>query len=163
MNISKQVISEVSVRVADPYCPETRALFQALWDELGQLYGDTGPCRFFPTDVAGAGTAFVIAWQSDQAVGCGAVRPLEPGIAEVKRMYVAPASRRLGIARRILAELETQARSLGYTRLHLETGTLQPEAIRLYEQAGYERIVCFGNYAQDPLSVCFGKSLSGSE
>jgi ribosomal protein S18 acetylase RimI-like enzyme len=68
--------------------------------------------------------------------------------------------RRRGIARRILAELETLARAMGYTRLQLETGTLQPEAMRLYERNGYERIPPFGHYADDPRTVCYGKQIA---
>jgi putative acetyltransferase len=156
--------ADLSLVVSDPYCPEAVALFQALWDEIEPLYiENAGPCQLLSADVAGPGAVLILAWQNGQAVGSGAIRPLEPGIAdiaEVKRVYVAPHARGQGIARRILVELEAQARRLGYVRVHLETGTLQPDAVRLYEQAGYERIPGFGKYIDDPRSVYFGKSLS---
>ena len=79
--------------------------------------------------------------------------------AEIKRMYVAPAARRRGHARRVLAHLETTARDAGAELMVLETGTMQPEAIALYEAAGYERIGDFGYYSWSPLSRCFGKLL----
>ncbi len=79
--------------------------------------------------------------------------------AEVKRMYVAPAARGLGLARRMLAHLELTARRAGAEAIVLETGERQPEAIGLYASAGYERIDGFGYYRDSPLSRCFGKSL----
>ena len=153
--------TSASVRIssADPNLPESRALFQQLWDELGKLYGDTGPCAFLPADVSGPGTAFMIAWLENEPVGCGAIRPMEPGTGEVKRMFVAQQVRRWGIAKAILVELEAIAQRLEYTTLRLETGTRQPGAIRLYEETGYQRIPCYGQHADDPLSICFEKRL----
>jgi putative acetyltransferase len=66
---------------------------------------------------------------------------------------------RRGIGRAILATIETRAKELGYLELRLETGTRQPEAIGLYQSSGWSAIPCFPPYADDPLSVCFGKSL----
>lgn len=66
-----------------------------------------------------------------------------------------------GIARRILAELEAFARQQDFLRLRLETGIMQPEAMQLYETAGYHRIECYGYYRDDPRSVCFEKMLEG--
>jgi putative acetyltransferase len=149
----------VTVELADPWSAEGRALVEHLWEEEGRRYGDTGPCRFMPEDVAGDGCAFVIARLGARPVGCGAIRPLAPGVAEVKRMFVEEASRRRGVARRILRELERRARQLGYTTARLETGLKQPEALSLYEAEGYARVGCYGAYADDPLSVCFEKSL----
>jgi GNAT superfamily N-acetyltransferase len=79
--------------------------------------------------------------------------------AEVKRMYVAPLARGLGLARRMLAHLEETARRAGIEAVVLETGEKQPEAIALYSSAGYERIPGFGYYRDSPLSRCFGKAL----
>jgi putative acetyltransferase len=160
MPIEKAQDRNIAVLVTDPYCAEAVALFQALWDELGVMYGDTGPCRFLPEHVAGPGTAFLIAWQDGQPVGCGAIRPFLPGVAEVKRMYVVSEARKQGFAQRILTELEHLGRGMGYVRLQLETGQPQQDAIRLYERAGWERIECFGEYADDPRSVCFGKQIA---
>lgn len=79
--------------------------------------------------------------------------------AEVKRMYVAPPARGLGLARRMLAHLEATARDAGAEAIVLETGEKQPEAIELYSSAGYDRIEGFGYYRDSPLSRCFGKPL----
>ena len=79
--------------------------------------------------------------------------------AEVKRMYVVPAARATGLARRILAHLEQTAAAAGAEAMILETGTAQPEAIALYRSSGYTRIPSFGYYRDEPLNRCFGKPL----
>jgi GNAT superfamily N-acetyltransferase len=84
------------------------------------------------------------------AVGCGALRSLGNGVAEVKRMYVAPGARGRGAARAVLAGLEQAARERGWTTLRLETGPRQPEAVGLYLSAGYRSIPAFGGYAGAP-------------
>jgi len=104
---------------------------------------------------------FVVAWIDDQPVGCGAVKPLDRalGVGEVKRMYTAPEARRRGVSRAVLAHLERRARELGYRGLQLETGTAQPEALALYESAGWRRIPPYGRYKDAPDSVCCAKAL----
>ncbi|MFH9726860.1 GNAT family N-acetyltransferase [Streptomyces sp. NPDC017254] len=82
------------------------------------------------------------------------------GDAELKRMYVIPEARGLGLARRILAALESDARTAGRTRMVLETGIAQPEAIALYTSSGYELCVKFGHYRDYPSSRCFAKPLT---
>jgi GNAT superfamily N-acetyltransferase len=84
------------------------------------------------------------------ALGCGALRALGEGVAEVKRMYVVPAARGRGVSRAVLAGLEDVARERGWTTLRLETGPLQPEAIGLYATSGYRKIEAFGGYVGDP-------------
>ncbi|WP_353943100.1 GNAT family N-acetyltransferase [Streptomyces sp. HUAS MG91] len=83
------------------------------------------------------------------------------GDAELKRMYVTPEARGLGLARRILAALEEDARAAGRTRMVLETGTKQPEAIALYLSSGYEPCAKFGHYRFEELSRCYAKPLGG--
>ncbi len=79
--------------------------------------------------------------------------------AEIKRMYVVPAARAAGLARRILAHLEQTAAAAGAEAMILETGTAQPEAIALYRSSGYTSISSFGYYRDEPLNRCFGKPL----
>ncbi|MET8504580.1 GNAT family N-acetyltransferase [Streptomyces sp. NPDC004787] len=81
------------------------------------------------------------------------------GDAELKRMYVVPEARGLGLARRILAALEADAREAGRTRMVLETGTAQPEAIALYTSCGYEPCEKFGYYRHYENSRCYAKPL----
>ncbi|MBZ5735211.1 GNAT family N-acetyltransferase [Nocardioides sp. TRM66260-LWL] len=94
------------------------------------------------------------AWRRSEVVAFG----LAP-TAEVKRMYVRPAWARRGLARRMLAHLETDAAAHGARALVLETGLAQPEAIALYESSGYLPVPGFGYYRDAPLSRCFGKPL----
>ncbi|KNB54434.1 GNAT family N-acetyltransferase [Streptomyces caatingaensis] len=82
-----------------------------------------------------------------------------PGDAEIKRMYVVPRARGLGLARRILARLEEDARRAGRRRMVLETGAEQPEAIALYTSAGYAPTAKFGLYRFEPESRCYAKPL----
>ncbi|KPI00926.1 GCN5-related N-acetyltransferase [Actinobacteria bacterium OK074] len=81
------------------------------------------------------------------------------GDAEIKRMFVIEQARGRGIARRILAALEEDARAAGRVRMVLETGIKQPEAIALYTSSGYEPCTKFGHYRNEPLSRCFAKQL----
>jgi len=93
------------------------------------------------------------------AIGCGAI-VLQPDVGELKRMYVSPRGRGQGIAKRLLAVLETQAIGAGCQWIRLETGPYQPEALALYTAAGYERRGPFGKYTNDPLSVFMHKKIS---
>jgi len=81
------------------------------------------------------------------------------GDAELKRMYVVEEARGNGLARRILGALENDARESGRTRMVLETGNKQPEAIALYASSGYEPCVKFGHYRFHEDSRCFAKLL----
>jgi putative acetyltransferase len=126
------------------------------------MYGDLGLSRFRQEDFVGDGIAFLTAYRGEDAVGCGAVRPFNaetPKIGEIKRMFVEPAARGLGISRQILARLEEVGRDLGYETLRLETGIKQPAALHLYETSGYKRIECYDAYRNDPHSICFEKSI----
>lgn len=141
--------------------PEVLALAHAQQDEMRGIYGgeaDIGPTRdawmFEPPD-----GAFVVARIDGVALGCGGVCRFDDTRGELKRMYVAPGARGLGLGRRLLEALEAEARRLGYAALVLETGNLQQEALGLYTSTGYERIPCYEPYASRELSLCFEKSL----
>ena len=155
----------LEIVVEDPTTPDAQELIGRLNAELASRYGpeDDGSSEFSPADVRVPRAAFVVARLNGRPVGCGALRPMqEAGFedsAEIKRMYVSPEARGRRLGGTILARLEELARGFGYARTALETGTAQPEAIRLYERAGYSRISSFGPYAEDPRSVCFAKTL----
>lgn len=101
----------------------------------------------------------VLAYQNEQAVGCGAFKEYEPNVAEIKRMFVLPEKRGRGIAGKILSELEAWAKELNFSKCVLETGLKQPEAIGLYRKSGYETIPNYGQYAGVDNSVCMRKSI----
>jgi GNAT superfamily N-acetyltransferase len=145
---------------------DAQALVAQVQQEYARLYGepDTTPLdagMFFPP-----GGAFFVGYHEDVPVAMGGWRrrcDVQPwGLtqaAEIKRMYVAPAARRRGVARAVLGHLEATAREAGADVMVLETGTAQPEAIALYVEAGYQPIASFGHYTWSPLQRCFGKPL----
>ncbi|MEP6699290.1 MAG: GNAT family N-acetyltransferase [Verrucomicrobiota bacterium] len=150
----------ISIDRVDPRGEAALRLSELSWAELNGLYRDIDHDEFLAIDFASARSAFVIANVNGAVAGCGAIRPLQDNVAEVRRMFVEPKMRQLGIGRKIMSALEEIARELKYDALQLETGLRQPPAIRLYESAGYERIAPYGRYRDDPLSVCFKKNLS---
>ncbi len=150
----------LQITLEDPRSPIAAQMITALTDEIKTLYPGDEDGLFSPGDVLVPGSAFIIAWQEGTPVGCGALCPTdEPGLGEIKRMYVSPEVRGQRIGRRILEKIEELAGKFGYDMLRLEAGSLQPEAIRLYERCGYVRIPCYELYAENPLSVCFQKKL----
>jgi GNAT superfamily N-acetyltransferase len=145
--------------------PDARALVSALDAHLSERY--TAAQRFGPNlrpDQIDAGRGlFLVARVDGRAVGCGAVRLLGNSEAEVKRMWVDPAVRGQGIGRTLLARLESAACELGATRLVLETGIYQEEAIGLYQRSGFEPVECWGEYATSPTSLCMAKPIGSAE
>ncbi len=103
--------------------------------------------------------AFLVVYGQDQPLGCGAVRLIDAGTAEIKRIYVVPSARGMGLGSQILATLEAEAKKLGASRVVLETGPRQPEAISLYAKVGYRQTAPFGNYGDPSLSVFMGKDI----
>lgn len=140
----------------DPAGAELRLAQQA---EISARYGvpDSEPG---PKPTADDITVFLVASDDGIAVGCGGLRRIDDSHGEIKRMYVVPERRGTGISTTLLSALEDEARSRGWTRLVLETGDRQPDAMRLYEREGYTRIPNFGYYADSTLSVCYEKALA---
>ena len=101
----------------------------------------------------------IVAYKDEMPVACGAFKEFSADAVEIKRMYVKPGYRGLGIANTVLAELEKWAAELKYSTCVLETGKKQPEAIRLYEKSGYTRIPNYGQYANVENSVCMRKQI----
>lgn len=101
----------------------------------------------------------LVAFENEEAVGCGAFKKFDDTSAEIKRMYVLPAHRNKGIAAAVLQQLEKWVKEEGYESTVLETGMKQPEAIHLYEKSGYKRIPNYGQYAGVENSVCMRKEL----
>ena len=128
--------------------PVVQELTSAQQTEMRVLYdGDIEPgVKPSADDIA----VVLVARDDDGTpVGCGALRPLEPGAAELKRMYVVPAARGRGVSRLLLVALEAEAAARGWTTLRLETGTRQPAAVGLYTAAGYRPVEAFGHYLTD--------------
>jgi putative acetyltransferase len=141
----------------DPAGTELRAAQRA---ELDARYGgdDHEPGRAPSAEDI---DLFLVAVGRDdgRAIGCGALRQLDPSSVEIKRMYVVPGARGTGVAIGLLRALEAAAVERGWATVRLETGTPQPDAQRFYEREGYRQIPLFGTYVGSPLSVCYERRL----
>jgi len=101
----------------------------------------------------------IVAYDGDTAVGCGAFKPLEDQVAEIKRMFVLPEERGKGIAGSVLKELESWAKEVGYQVAILETSNQLTSAIALYKKSGYAIIPNYGQYVGVESSVCMEKAI----
>ncbi|MCK2214535.1 GNAT family N-acetyltransferase [Actinomadura sp. ATCC 31491] len=133
---------------------ELAALLDAAFAELVARYGPEGRSQVRP------GARFLVAVVDGQAVGCGAVQPVDELTGELKRMYVRPGHRGRGIAKALLGALEELAAGMGHRRLRLATGLRQPEAIALYERCAYTLTEPYGKYVDAPLTRCYAKALT---
>jgi len=141
----------IEVRREPAGSPVARALLAAMEAEMLDLYAvPQMPRPASPDDLEPPGGAFVVVWEDGQAVAGGGLKRLEPGVVELKRMYVVPEARSRGHARRLLAGLEDTARELGYARVRLDTGARQPHAQALYESSGYRSIP---DYSGNPVAA----------
>ena len=156
-------IEPVEVRREPLDAPRSRTLIGRLNDELTATYPEDGANHFRldPEEMAPGRGGFFVLYRGGQPAGCGAVRRLDNGTAELKRMFVAEDQRGRGLGRVLLERLEAEARSIGVTRLVLETGIRQRRAVGLYEAAGFRQIPLYGEYLTSPdTSLCLGKDLA---
>ncbi|MGW3893015.1 GNAT family N-acetyltransferase [Micromonospora chokoriensis] len=135
--------------------PEIAALVVAQQRELREADGGLDGQIFVPHD----DVRYLAVVVNGRAVACGGLQALDAETGEVKRMYVRPAYRGRGIARQLLAALEECAFRQGHSVVCLETGTYLPAAIGLYTSCGYDPIPVYGEYVDNPYSVCFAKRL----
>jgi putative acetyltransferase len=148
----------MNVALENPDQPEVIALVEQLDAYQRPLYPEESFHGIAMDALCRPDVLFAVARdEHGRAVGCGAL-VVDGRQAEVKRMFTLPAARGRGVARAVLGLLERDARARGCTRFVLETGTLQAEAIALYERAGYRRTGPFGDYVDDPHSVFMAKS-----
>jgi putative acetyltransferase len=103
---------------------------------------------------------FFLTRHEGRLAGCGGIKMFGTDYGEVKRMFVRPEFRGLGLGKAMLAHLAEYALSNGAALLRLETGIYEVEAIGLYERFGFERRAPFGEYVEDPLSVYFEKNIA---
>ncbi|MDN4056749.1 GNAT family N-acetyltransferase [Massilia sp. YIM B02769] len=141
----------------DPDAMEARGLIAELDAALAAICGDSGAQSFDANDVRGARSVFLLARDaSGNALGCGALRPIDDDVAEVKRMYARPGS---GAGVRLLGELERRALGFGYRAVWLETRKVNGRAVAFYERHGYRVIPNYGKYVGREDAVCLGKVL----
>jgi GNAT superfamily N-acetyltransferase len=146
------------VRLSDPI---VAPLLAGLAAEYERRYGPVDEMRLaHPDEFDPLTGAFVVLLEDDQTVAGGGIRRLHDHTCEVKRMWTSPDYRRRGLATTVLAALEDAALRLGYTRVQLETGPAQPEAIAMYGHLGYRMIPPFGPY---PQAVAFERDLAPAD
>jgi len=138
--------------------PASVSLVERVQQDYVVRYGGRDRTPMTPAEFVPPHGQFLVGYLGDVPVACGGVR-VHDGVAELKRMYLDPGLRRRGVARVLLLALEDAARGLGASRVILESGTKQPEALAFYVAAGYERIPNFGIHAASPTSRCFAKTL----
>jgi putative acetyltransferase len=146
------------IAIESPFAPGVRELLAASDEFHFALYPPHDVFLLDESTLDGPGITVVVARVDGEAVGMGALVE-KADFAEVKRMYLHKAARGSGAADGILTLLEKVAREHGVTELRLETGQLQPAAIRFYERNGFTEIPLFGEYVDSENSVCFAKEL----
>lgn len=146
--------------------PDAQILIEQVQEEYVLRYGSRDESPIDHAEFVAPHGAFFVGHLDGLPVVCGAWRRRtdvafggSTNTAEVKRMYVVPGARGLGLARRMLTHLEATAAEVGVEALILETGLMQPEAIALYESSGYVVIAGFGYYRDSGVNRCFGKTL----
>jgi putative acetyltransferase len=136
------------------------SLREARQREIAEAYGREGS-EPAGSEATGSDIAvFLIAYDEQRPVGCGALRLIGDDAGEIKRMYVVPALRGTGVSVSILTALESWAVEHHLRVLRLETGDLLAAAQRFYERAGYVPIPRFGPYVGSALSRCYEKQLT---
>lgn len=151
------------VSIADP---DAQILIEQVQEEYVVRYGGRDESPIDHAEFVAPRGAFFVGHRDGVPVVSGAWRRRSDvefagttSTAEIKRMYVAPVARGLGLARQMLAHLEATAQAAGAEAMILETGLKQPEAIALYESSGYVVIPGFGHYRDSPVNRCFAKLL----
>jgi GNAT superfamily N-acetyltransferase len=146
---SSSQASAVGFAIEDPASLDARWCIQQYVDELNRRF-DAGfdPALSISADADELRLPYgllVIARLDGRPVGCGAIKLHGDQPAELKRMWVSPETRGLGVGWRLLDALEAEARTVGVTVLHLETNRALIEAIALYRRAGYQEVAPFND------------------
>lgn len=149
----------ITITPEQPDSAEAVALIQELDVHLTPLYPTESRHGFSVEKLLAESVAFFVLRSDQIPAGCGGVKLVGTDYGEIKRMYVRPQFRGLGFGRLILDHLVAYSRDQGVSRLRLETGIHQTEAIALYERLGFARIGPFGPYRPDPLSLFYEKGL----
>ena len=146
----------ITIRSERPDSADAMGLIQELEAILSPMYPDESRHGYSVNKLIEQEVRFFVVRSDGEAAGCAGIQFFNGNgvlpYGEVKRMYVRPSFRGLGLAKLLLEQLEAAARIEGVEILRLETGIHQKAAIRLYEHAGFERTGPFGDYRDDPLS-----------
>jgi putative acetyltransferase len=154
--------TELTIAMEDPSQADIMMLLRDGEQHSAQLYPPESNHHMPLSALRASNVRFLVVRDANgRAVGTGALA-LDGAWAELKRMWVIPEARGVGVSRLVLAALEARARSEGVRTLRLETGVENHAALGLYARAGFKRRDPFGDYRADPLSVFMEKDLSES-
>lgn len=142
-----------------PDTADAMLLIAELDSLLEQIYPSESRHGFSVEKLIAQSVAFFVVRYDGAPAGCGGVKLFGTEYGELKRMYVRPQYRGLGLAKALLDHLADYARQQGVYTLRLETGIHQTAAIGLYERWGFQPIPPFGEYKPDPLSLFYEKWL----
>ena len=151
----------ITISPESPAGSDAQALLRALDAQLAALYGPAFRPALDREALLSPDVTFVVARRDDEAVGCGALLRHGRRYVELKRMYVEPTARGLGVGRAIVEALERIAHDEGYRTARLQTGNRQAEAISLYESLGYRKRGPYADPADDDgMSLFYERSLA---
>lgn len=146
----------MDLRIAEAHTAEEIAIARRLIEEYGASLGVDLSFQDFrhevenlPGEYAPPTGRLLLAWEGEQPIGCGALRKLEPGVCEMKRLYVIPSRRRTGAGRVLAQRLILEARAIGYRTMRLDTLPGMDSAQQLYRTLGFTEI---GAYRYNPIS-----------
>lgn len=139
--------------------PDFVELTRQLDDELHGIYGEL-QCKYDVFNMICDIDTVLIAYDDNNAIGCGCFKQFDNKTVEIKRMFVKLEYRNKKIAGLILQELESWSIEKGFRKFILETGSNQPQAVALYKRSGYHIIENFGQYAGDSNSICMFKEIN---
>lgn len=148
---------DISIKVINPDDEKAASILEELSANLYLRFGSDDRNSFTDWQNNNAKFVFVAAELNNEIIGCGAIRPIEGNIGEVKRMYSKFRGKKIG--QTILAFLEKEAKKIGFTELVLETRVKNVEAVEFYKKQQYNIIPNYGKYIDRPEAICFGKSL----
>lgn len=151
---------EITVAETPPDSPEIIKLIALLDEYQNNLYPEEFNELDNIAELSRPNVIFASAQKGNTLIGCGAVKLINNQYGELKRFFVIPEARGLGAAGKILNFLESRAKSAGIKIIRLETGIHQSGAIGLYEKNGFCKIPPFGDYKENPYSVCMEKQLT---
>ena len=154
------MIRAAEISLERPDSEDAIALIEELEAQLDPLYPAESRHGYSVEKLLRENVAFFIIRLNGTAVGCGGIQLFRSDYGEIKRMYIRPEFRGLGLAKLMLDYLANYAHGRGVGLLRLETGIHQHEAIGLYERAGFRQISPFGEYKPDPLSRFYEKPLA---
>ena len=149
----------LTIEYADPKHPEITALLQQSHALMLSLYNDEENYFLSIDALCAPHIRFFGAQLEGRFVGCGALALMD-GYGELKSMFTDPSARGKGVAKSILAAIESEAQRNGLDRIALETGWLLKEAVALYRRLGFQECGPFGNYPDSPASLFMAKDLA---